>query len=144
MTISASTVIKVNNTGATLTPGVHPLIAAATTGNLGQVTGTLPSVVVTGNSAPGSNFPQIDDAGKLNLVVATSINATSVKFTPGMGMLTLTWPVDHLGWVARSNAVGLANSNFWFDILGSQSTTNLIVPVNPAAPPVFYRLRYPF
>ena len=58
--------------------------------------------------------------------------------------LTLTWPGDHLGWIAQSNSVNLGNTNYWFDILGSQSATNLLIPMNPAAPQVYYRLRYPF
>ena len=59
------------------------------------------------------------------------------------GVLTLTWPGDHLGWIAQSNSVGLANTNFWYDILGSQANTSLMIPMNPGATNVFYRLRYP-
>jgi len=362
MTISASTVITVNNTGATLTAGIHPLIAAATTGNLGKVTGTLPAVVVTGSGAVAGTSLQTNDAGGLDLVVAvppfnsnaslsflalnplgalnpifnpsitnytatnayannpvtvtvTNISATATNvlylngvpqatnagslivgslplgigstnlirlqvtaqdgltvsnylvqvtrlgstnallanlvLTPagmlypafasnvmsytatntyptngvtvtatssdgtaslalsfnngsiynlpltngvasgtntldlvavtnelavqvvsqdlsqtniytvnellqpslvppqmmnsvGGNALTFTWPGDHLGWIAQSNTVDLSNSNFWFDILGSQSATNLVIPINSSAPQVFYRLRYPF
>jgi len=48
-----------------------------------------------------------------------------------------------LGWLAQSNSVNLGNSNCWFDILGSQSATNLVIPVSPGNTDVFYRLRYP-
>jgi hypothetical protein len=58
--------------------------------------------------------------------------------------LTLTWPGDHLGWIAQSNALDLSNTNYWFDILGSQSATNLTIPINPGTPNVFYRLRFPY
>ncbi len=146
MTISASTVIRVNNTGAILGVGTHPLIAAVTAGNLGKVTGTLPAVVVTGNGASGSTALQINGSGSLNLVVTSTVstNQTSLNFTVSGGALTLTWPGDHLGWIAQSNAVNLGVTNYWFDILGSQSATNLIIPINQATPKVFYRLRYPF
>jgi autotransporter-associated beta strand protein len=146
MTISASTVIRVNNTGATLTSGIHPLIAAATTGNPGTVTGALPAVVLTGNGAVAATALQLNGAGGLDLIVASTIasNPTNINFTFGSGTLTLTWPADHLGWIAQSNAVDLSVSNFWFDIMGSQTATNLVIPVNPAAPQVYYRLRYPF
>lgn len=146
MTLSASTVLNVNNTGAVLASGTHPLIAAATTGNLGKVTGTLPTVVVTGNGAAAATSLQTNAAGGLDLVVATTIssNPTSLNASFGGSTLTLTWPGDHLGWIAQSNSVDLSNSNLWFDILGSQSVTNLIIPINPAAPQVYYRLRYPF
>ena len=143
MTISASTVIKVNNTGAILTPGTHPLIVAATTG---LVSGALPTVVVTGNGASGTVSLQINGAGGLDLVVSSTVSSspTSLNFSFGSGTLTLTWPGDHLGWIAQSNAVNLAISNYWFDIAGSQSATNLVIPINPAASNIFYRLRYPF
>ena len=144
--LSAGTVIKVNNTGTTLAAGNHTIIAAATTGNLGKVTGGLPAVVVGGNGAAGAVALQINGLGGLDLVVSNSISSrpTSINFQLGSGTLTLTWPGDHLGWVAQSNVLDLANSNYWFDILGSQAATNLVIPVNPDAPKVFYRLRYPY
>lgn len=146
MTISASTVIRVNNTGRILGVGNHPIIAAATAGNPGLVVGTLPSVVVTGNGVAGSATLQINGSGGLDLVVTstTSSNPTSVNVAYSSGILTLTWPGDHLGWLAQSNALDLTSSNDWFDILGSQSATNLLIPINPASPQIFYRLRYPF
>ena len=362
MTISASTVVKVNNTGATLTSGVHPLIAATTSGNLGKVTGILPSVVVTGNGAIAATSLQTNAAGGLDLLVAgppvssdaslsylalsplgtlspafnsgttnytatntyannpvtvtvtnTSVTATNVLYLNGVAQatnagsliatslplavgaanvirvqvtaqdgltvsnyfvtvtrlgstnallanlvltpagtlypafgsnlmsytatntyptngvtvtatsadgtaslalsfnngstyntlltngvasgtntlslsaplnvlavrvvsqdlsrtnvytvtellqpspvpallansvngstLTLAWPGDHFGWIAQSNSLNLGNSNYWFDILSSQSATNLVIPIDSGTPNVFYRLRYPF
>jgi autotransporter-associated beta strand protein len=146
MMVSPSTVIKVNNTGATLTSGIHPLIGAAATGNLGKITGAFPAVVLTGNGAVAATTLQINGAGGLDLLVASTIasNSTNINFTISGGTLTLTWPADHLGWIAQSNAVDLSLSNFWFDIAGSQTATNLVIPINPAAPQVYYRLRYPF
>jgi hypothetical protein len=102
--------------------------------------------VVAGNGAAGAVSLQIDGAGSLILVVTNTITSTpaNISFAFGGGTLTLTWPGDHLGWIAQSNALSLGNSNYWFDILGSQSATNLSIPINPATPQVFYRLRYPF
>jgi autotransporter-associated beta strand protein len=146
MTISASTVIKVNNIGATLTPGAHPLIAAVTTGNPGKVAGALPPVVITGNGAVAATTLQINGAGGLDLFVASTIasNPTNINFTFSSGTLTLTWPADHLGWIAQSNSLNLGNSNYWFDIVASQSATNIVIPINAGTSNVFYRLRYPF
>ena len=146
MTLSAGTVIKVNNTGLKLAAGNHTIIAAASAGNPGKVTGVLPAVVVSGNGAAGTTSLQINGTGGLDLVVTNMIssNPTSIKFQLGGGILTLTWPGDHLGWLAQSNGLDLANSNYWFDMLGSQTATNLVIPVNPGAPKVFYRLRYPY
>jgi autotransporter-associated beta strand protein len=146
LTISGSTVIKVNNTGIILGAGHHPLIGVATTGSTGAVTGSLPTVVVAGNGVSGSVSLQINGSGGLDLVVTstTSTSPPNLGFAWGGGVLTLTWPGDHLGWVAQSNAVSIINSNYWFDMLGSQSNTSIMIPVNPGATNIFYRLRYPY
>ena len=72
MTLSASTVIQVNNTGAPLSTGSHKIIAAATTGNIGKVTGLIPSVTITGNGAAGTATLQFNGSGGLDLVVTTA------------------------------------------------------------------------
>lgn len=145
MTLSGSTVIQVKNTGASLSGGSHTIISAATTGNHGLVAGTLPAVTVTGNGASGAASLQINGTGGLDLVVASSIasNPTNISFTVSSGTLTMTWPGDHLGWIAQSNSVNLGNTNFWFDVPNSQLSTNLVITINPGKANVFYRLRYP-
>ncbi len=146
LTLSAGTVVTVNNLGAMLPAGIHPLIAAVLADQPGKVTGALPTVVVTGNGAAGPATLQTNRAGGVDLVVGSVVatNPPTLNFSYQSGAITLTWPGDHLGWLAQSNAVDLTSSNFWFDILGSQSATNLVVPVNPGNSNVFFRLRYPF
>ena len=51
---------------------------------------------------------------------------TNVSYTICGNTLTLTWPDTHLGWYAQSNAVNLADTNFWFTIPGSGAGTNLL------------------
>jgi autotransporter-associated beta strand protein len=143
LTLSTGTTVQVNNTGAALGAGTYPLIAAATTGNTGLVNGSLPPVTVTGNGAAGVAALQFNSSGGLDLVVTVASSPTSIGYNFSGNTLTLTWPGDHLGWIAQSNGVALANSNFWFDILGSQTATNLVIPINPQNTNVFYRLRYP-
>jgi autotransporter-associated beta strand protein len=91
LTLSAGTVVTVNNTGAPLGNGSYPLIAAATAGNVGQVSGPLPAVVVTGNGTPGAAGLQINGAGGLDLVVsgATPSQPTISKVTVTGGNLIL-------------------------------------------------------
>jgi hypothetical protein len=78
-------------------------------------------------------------------VLASTIAAypTNITFSVSSSTLALSWPATHLGWLAQSNSVDLANSNFWFDITGSQAATNLNMTINPAQSKVFYRLRHP-
>ena len=146
MTFSASTVIKVNNIGVSLTAGLHPLVMAVPAGNIGKVTGVLPAVTVTGNGATGGVALQTNGTGGLDLVVANPIAGSppNINYRVGNGMITLVWPGDHLGWIAQSNSLDLLKSNNWFDILGSQATTNLNISIRPGTSKVFYRLRYPF
>jgi hypothetical protein len=68
---------------------------------------------------------------------------TNMTFSVSSGTLSLTWPGSYQGWIAQSNSVNLANTNDWFDIAGSASVTNLSIPISPATPNVFYRLRLP-
>jgi hypothetical protein len=68
---------------------------------------------------------------------------TDLSFSVNGLSLALAWPGSHLGWRAQSNSVDLASPSSWFDIPGSEAVTNLNLPVSPAMPAVFYRLRRP-
>ena len=71
-------------------------------------------------------------------------NPTNIVFSvSGGNTLKLTWPGSHLGWVAQSNSVNVANPSYWFNIPGSETVTNLNIPISSAMPKVFYRLRLP-
>ncbi|HAO77902.1 MAG TPA: hypothetical protein DCQ92_02790, partial [Verrucomicrobia subdivision 3 bacterium] len=79
-----------------------------------------------------------------SITVLANISAPIIGISVSGNTLSLSWAADSLGWIAQSNSVSLANSNFWFDIAGSQSVTNLNVTMNLAQTNVFYRLRRPF
>ena len=137
--ISASTVIKVNSNGAALTPGIYPVIAAVSTGTIGAVTGAIPPFVILDNSTSGTATLQTNLAAGSFLVVAraSSGNPTSMSVTVTSSTLISTSPDDHLGWTAQSNAGDLSDSDFWFDISGSQVVTGPVIPINQPAPKVF-------
>jgi hypothetical protein len=83
-------------------------------------------------------------AGSITVLGSTIASySTNILFTVSGNTLAMTWPATHLGWIAQSNSVSLANTNFWFDIAGSQSGTSLNVTMNPGLTNVFYRLRHP-
>ena len=71
LNLGGGTVFNVNIPGSVLLPGTNTIIKAATTGNIGQVTGSLPSVNLTGNGAVGPISLLIDGSGDLQLVVGT-------------------------------------------------------------------------
>ena len=58
----------------------------------------------------------------------------------------LSWPTDHIGWTLQtqtnSRSVGLVPAtNAWFNVSGSTTTNQVIIPISPAEPTVFYRLK---
>lgn len=83
--------------------------------------------------------------GILRLTATVNTTPTNIIFSAGGGNLTLTWPGDHIGWTLQvqtnTRAVGL-NTN-WFNVAGSSATNEVVVPVDPANPTVYYRLVYP-
>lgn len=70
-------------------------------------------------------------------------NPTNLVISVGSGNLTLSWPASHTGWSlqAQTNVLGTGLSTNWVT-LGYETTNQVTLPVNPANPAVFYRLRY--
>ena len=71
--------------------------------------------------------------------IICSVNATNV---------TLSWPVDNLGWTLMTQTNNLAqglslNPNDWSRIPSSQTNTQLSIPLDAITAPGFYRLVYP-
>jgi hypothetical protein len=54
--------------------------------------------------------------------------------------LSLSWPTN-LGWILQSETNLLNNA--WSDVGGSDSLTSTNIPINPANPTMFFRLRHP-
>ena len=82
------------------------------------------------------------------LVVTTNASPSSLGATVNNGQLTMTWPTTHLGWIleAQTNALNTGinpATNGWFDIPGSGAGNGWNVPINPANPTTFFRLRQP-
>ena len=59
--------------------------------------------------------------------------------------MTLSWPADHLGWLLQSqtNALNVGLGTNWVDVPGSDALISTNLPLVPANPAVFYRLRHP-
>jgi autotransporter-associated beta strand protein len=79
------------------------------------------------------------------LKVVTTVNTTPTNITAAVhgNQLTLSWPADHIGWRVQTNAVNVANTNFWFTLPGSTITNEVIVPIDTTSTNVFYRMTYP-
>jgi hypothetical protein len=133
----------------------HPLTfvgTSATTTNGSALSNDGTYITVPANTVADSFTYKITDGlGATNFATVTIAVTGGMSSTPtnmmfsvtGGNTLNLTWPPDHQGWIAQSNSVSLASPSSWFDIPGSESVTNLNIPINPAMPKVFYRLRLP-
>jgi len=59
--------------------------------------------------------------------------------------LVLSWPPAQSGWVlqAQTNLANAGLSTNWFPVSGSQTQTQMTVPIDPSNAAVFYRLHAP-
>ena len=120
MTLSASTIIKVNNTGAALGAGTFLIISNVTAGSAGLVAGTTPSVNLSGNTFANTTAALLINGSGLNLVIKTNQTivfgaGTSLTQTYGdapfsdtataSSGLAVTYSSDNTG-VATVDAIG--------------------------------------
>jgi hypothetical protein len=71
--------------------------------------------------------------------------APAVTATVTAGQINLAWPQDHTGWMleAQTNTLTAGLGTNWTRIPSSSTTNQMIIPINPANPAVFYKLVYP-
>jgi autotransporter-associated beta strand protein len=61
----------------------------------------------------------------------------------GGTQMQLSWPSNYTGWLLQSNAVSVANTNFWFTVPGSSATNELFLSIDHLKTNVFYRMQHP-
>jgi len=68
---------------------------------------------------------------------------TNIVVTVSGGNLTLNWPTNYIGWTlqTQTNILSVGLRTNWFDVPGSASTNQVIIPINPNNPAVFYRMK---
>ena len=130
--------VTVTNLGSALKTGDRfVLFSQAVTGG--------DTLTVTGGGVVWTNYLATDGS-----IVVVSTN-TVVLYTTNLschvsgGNLSLTWPATHLGWILQyqTNALASGLSTNWIDITSSAAVTSTNLPVSPATPSVYYRLRHP-
>jgi hypothetical protein len=103
----------------------------------GQGVDDLENTITDGNSAARLKVCGFQVVKSVTALTPTRMNASILR-----GMVQLSWPPDHLGWRLETNAIGLPATNAWFPYPGSDTVTNLSVPLG-ASGNVFFRLTYP-
>jgi len=136
VTLATGTILNLNYTNGPATNIVNALVLGGTTQTNGIYNATTAPAYITGS---GSLF--------VGSLVTINPLPGPIQFSVTGSTLALSWPTN-LGWILQSQTnalnVGLVvNSNVWFDLPGSSSTTSTNIAINPANPTVFYRLRSP-
>ena len=72
----------------------------------------------------------------------TAANPTNITVSVSGKTLTIAWPTDHLSWFLQAQTNGMSTDQ-WFDLPDSGNVNSVAIPIDPANPAVFYRLRWP-
>lgn len=104
------------------------------------------TLLVTGGGATWTNKLALN--GTIQMIPSFASYPTNITSVVSNGTLMISWPATHLGWLLQSQTNALttglvAGTNAWHDLLGSASVVSTNLPINPASPAVFYRLRHP-
>ena len=140
---------QINYNGALVVTNIGGKLTAGDTFQLfsGPIAGTFASVVLPTNDASGATYTFEDDIqtlGSFKVLTATggvASNPTNIITSVSGTNLTLTWPVDHTGWLLQAQTNSLIGT--WFTIPGASGTNQFVVPIDPANRSVFFRLLLP-
>jgi hypothetical protein len=124
--------LQLTNVGAALQSGdVFTLFTGA------SYNGSFANIV----GAPGNGLAYSFTNGVLSVVTPIATNPTNLSFSVSGSTLTLTWPVDHLGWLLQAQTNNFGTN--WVTLSGTGTTNLVLIPINPTNGSVFYRLVYP-
>jgi hypothetical protein len=103
--------------------------------------GTTYYYVVTANDLIGY------ESTNSNQAIATPANPlpttpTNIVFSVTSSNLTLSWPLNYMGWLLQTQTNGLSSNN-WFTVPGSATTNQMTRPIVPTNGSVFFRLMRP-
>jgi autotransporter-associated beta strand protein len=134
------TLVVTNQHGAYANGMVYPMfIAGAYSGNFASIS---PPAPATGLVWYTNTLP-ID--GKLRITNVVTTVPTLTRTVSG-GNMTITWPLDHVGWRLQVQTnllnVGL-KTNSWVTVPGSTNIQSYVAPIVSTNPTVYYRLVYP-
>lgn len=147
----ASPTITIDGTATLLVTNVGPGLFNGDTFTLfsqgvsGFASKTLPATDPTGLT----NYvwtDTISSNGKITLasggLPSIATNPTNIVFGATNGMLTMSWPTDHTGWFlqAQTNLLTTGLSTNWVNVIGSDQTNLVVMPINPTNGTVFYRM----
>ena len=132
--------LVITNLGNALAGGdAIPLFSAT------NYSGSFSSIVpATPGAGLAWNTNTLDSDGTLRVLVTVNLTPTNIVTQLSGNQLTLSWPVDHIGWrlQAQTNALSTGLGTNWVDLSGSSTTNQVIITINPTNGTVFYRMAY--
>jgi autotransporter-associated beta strand protein len=134
-TLTYGGILSVTNLAGTLVVGDTFTLfnASSSSGNFSAV---------TGSAGPGLGFSFNPANGVLTVVTGVATNPTNISYSVTSSNVTLSWPVDHVGWTLQSqtNSPGGGLGTNWFTVPGSTATNSVVVPLDRTKGSAFYRL----
>ncbi len=112
--------------------------------NANKLTGDISELIMAGSAISSYDVVQLGNYLIAKHRIASSSRTNIVLSTSG-GNLTLSWPSDHTGWrlQVQTNDLSAGLRTNWFDVSGSITTNQVIIPIGQTNGSVFYRMAYP-
>jgi autotransporter-associated beta strand protein len=110
-------------------------------------TNRIAALVLNGANQPAGIYNSVNSApylagtGSLQISDLVAMNPTNLSYAVSGGILTLSWPTDHIGWRLQMST-DLTGSN-WVDLPAAISTNQISLPVSATNNSIFFRLVYP-
>ena len=142
--VSVTGILSSTNSGTLTVTNLGPALAAGNVFTLFSKPldgGT--NLAISGGGVTWSN--NLVNDGSIIVLSTMAAYSTNITATVSSGVLTLSWPTTHLGWILQSQTNSLTSglSTNWVDVAGSEAVASTNLPVSSAIPSVFYRLRHP-
>jgi hypothetical protein len=103
------------------------------------------AAIVNQTGSSGVNFSFNPATGMLSVEVEIPVTPTNITYSADGENITLNWPANYTGWVlqTQTNLLDVGISTNWTDVINSYSTNSVSIPIDPAVPATFFRLRHP-
>jgi autotransporter-associated beta strand protein len=140
LTVSGACTVKITGASGWAAGTSFPLISYA-----GTFSGSLANLELQMPYGWRGTLTQVGKQIVLANVAVVATTQPEVSVTAGAGQLQLDWPASHIGWrlESQTNSLGAGLGPNWFPVNNSAGVNQLLLPVNPSAGSVFFRLVYP-
>jgi Concanavalin A-like lectin/glucanases superfamily/Bacterial Ig-like domain len=111
--------------------------------NAEHLSGDISELIVAGSVLSSNDLASLDTyfMAEHNFIIPNP-NPTNLVVSVAGQQLTLSWPMDHTGWLLQSNSVGLTATGAWANVAGSTGTNQITIIPSMTQTNVFYRMLY--